>query len=68
MSKEKRSEVKRKLESTDTDENEDSPEVNISIMPNFQTEISEAAKDEHPPLDLEQFEEEPVGDFSEKMI
>jgi len=48
------------------DEKEDSPEVNISVMPNFQTEISEAAQDEQPLL--EQFIEEPVGDFSEMMI
>jgi hypothetical protein len=64
MSKEERSELKHKLESMD--KTKDSSEVNISVMPNFQTEISEAAQDEKPLL--EQFEEDPVGDFSETMI
>ena len=64
MSKEERSELKHKLESMD--EMKDSPEGNISVMPNFQTEISEAAQDEQPLL--EQFEEELVGYFSETMI
>ena len=64
MPKEEGSELKHKLESID--EKEDSPEDNNSVMPNFQTKISEAAQDEQPLL--EQFEEEPVGDFSETMI
>jgi hypothetical protein len=49
MSKEERSELKRKLESME--ENPDSPEVKISLMPNLHTEILSAAKDEHAPLE-----------------
>jgi hypothetical protein len=64
MSKEQRSELKHKLESME--EKEDSPEVNLSVMPNFQTEIPGAAQDEQPPL--KQFEEEPTGDFAETII
>jgi Zn-dependent M16 (insulinase) family peptidase len=64
MSKEERSELKRKLESME--ENPDSPEVKISVMPNLQTEIPSAAKDEHAPL--EQPEEVPTGCFDEAMM
>ena len=56
-SKEKRSELKHKLKSME--ERAESPEVNISVMPNLQTEIPRAAQDEQPPL--EQFEEMTAG-------
>ena len=41
--------MKRKLESMEDKDN--SPEVKIIVMPNFQTEISSAAKAEKPPLE-----------------
>ena len=47
--KEERSGLKCKSESMD--ENPDSPEVEISVMPNLQVEISSTAKDEHAPLE-----------------
>ncbi len=47
--KEERSELKRKLESME--EKDDSREVNISVVPNFHTEISSAAQDEQPPME-----------------
>ena len=64
MSKEERSELKHKLESME--ENPDSPEVKISVMPNLHTEIPSTAKDEHAPL--EQLEEVPAGYFDEAMM
>ena len=63
-SKEERSELKRKLESME--EKDDSREVNISVVPNFHTEISRAAQDKQPPL--EPFEEVPAGEFNEAMM
>jgi hypothetical protein len=64
MSKEERNELKHKLESME--EKEDSPEVSISVILIFQTEIPGEAQDEQPPL--EQFEEKPEGDFAKMMI
>ena len=61
MSKEERSELNWKLESTE--DKEDSPEVNVSVMTNLQTKLHSAAPDEQPPL--EQFEEEPAEDLDE---
>jgi hypothetical protein len=54
--KEERSELKQKLESME--ENPDSPEVNISGVPNVHTERPSAAQDVQAPS--EQFEEVPA--------
>ena len=56
--------MKRKLESME--ENPDSPEVYISVMPNGQTERPSAAQDEQAPP--EQFEEVPAQDLDEPMM
>jgi hypothetical protein len=48
------------------EENPDSPEVNISVMPNVHTERPSAAQDEQAPS--EQFEEVPARDLDEPMI
>ena len=64
MSKEERRELKLKLESME--ENPDSPEVNISVMPNLHTEIPSAGQDEQAPL--EQFEEVSAWDLDEAMM
>ena len=61
--KEERSELKWKLESME--ENPDSPEVNISVMPNVHTESPRAAQDEQAPS--EQFEEVSAWDLDEPM-
>ena len=44
ISKEERSELNWKLESTE--DKEDSPEVNVSVMTNLQTKLHSAAPDE----------------------
>jgi hypothetical protein len=44
ITKEERSELNCKLESTEN--KEDSPEVNVSVMPNLQTKLPSAAPDE----------------------
>ena len=56
--------MKCKLESME--ENPDSPEVHISVMPNFHTEIPSAPQDELAPL--EHFEEVPARDLDEAMM
>ena len=61
MSKEERSELNWKLESTE--DMEDSLEVNVSVMPNLQAKLHGAAPDEQPPL--EQFEDDPAEDLDE---
>jgi len=61
ISKEERSELNWKLESTE--DKEDSPEVNVSVMPNLQTKLHSAAPDEYPPL--KQFEDEPAEDLDD---
>ena len=63
-SKGERSELKCKLESME--EEDDSLEVNISVMPNLHTEIPSTAQDEQPPF--ESFEELPAGEFNEMMM
>ena len=63
-SKNERSELRGKLETTE--EEEDSLEVNIFVMPNFQTRILSVAQDDQPPL--EPFEVVLTGDFNEAMI
>jgi hypothetical protein len=61
MSKEERRELKRKLESME--EYPDSPEVNITVMPNVNTEIPSMAQDEK--AAMEQCEEVPTQDLDE---
>jgi len=46
-SKEERSELESKLERME--EKEDSPEVSLSVVANFHTDIPSAAQDEQPP-------------------
>jgi hypothetical protein len=48
------------------EEEDDSLEVNISVMPNLHTEIPSTAQDEQPPF--ESFEELPAGEFNEMMM
>ena len=55
-----------KLKFESMEEKENSREVNISVVPNFHTEISSAAQDKQPPL--EPFEEVPAGEFNDAMM
>ena len=61
MSMEERSELNWMLESTE--DKEDSPEVDVSVMMNLHIKLHSAAPHEEPPL--EQFEEDPAEDLDE---
>ncbi len=55
-----------KQKSESNEENPDSPEINISVMPNVHTERPSTAQDEQ--SSSEQYEEVPAQDLNEPMM